>query len=232
MALKNVVAAWLHDRFNSYEIVLSESSFSHGLFKQSQARHWAGESQTNAKGEEYYLQEISWMTCADLNFCGGSRGCVMAASGSSPIPGIICRVADEGVLFAIHLIHICEEVNRTPACVAQVVRWRDKKQSLLFSSPPQTSPADEWRSFQAWVIYSRCAECTSGGQMQQLLTDGVVVNSICLRAKEGWGRAVGSNQMVGGLWSDKAVCCCPSQPAAPELHGWQNQGWTATQCSL
>lgn len=61
------------------------------------------------------------MTCADINFCGESRGYVMVALGSSPIPDTICMAADEGVLFAIRLIYVCEEVNITPACVAQVV---------------------------------------------------------------------------------------------------------------
>lgn len=60
IALKNVVAAWLHNRFNSYEIVLSESSFTHSLFKYSQARCWAwqGKSYGSERGGIVFVRNF------------------------------------------------------------------------------------------------------------------------------------------------------------------------------
>lgn len=75
------------------------------------------------------------MACADLNFRDGGEGSVLEAFGSWPIPGvIICRAADEGVLFASHLIHIYEEVNKVNSslcCAGSELKRKGAEPPLL-----------------------------------------------------------------------------------------------------
>lgn len=143
-----MVAAQLHNRLNSYEIGLSESLFTHCLFTYSQARHWAGgASYGSERGELLFASNVMNSPCWS-KLLGWGLGVFLDSLGSSPIPGIICGETDEDVLFASHLIHLCE-AKGTPACVAQVVSDLKRKavEPPLSSSPPQTvHPLAQWMS--------------------------------------------------------------------------------------